>query len=59
MKKLLWPILGCKVGQGDPIVMKLDVWHCLLDVYTKFHIVIWKHVEKKVQKKMFAGWEFC
>ena len=36
--------------------LKLDVWHCLLDVYTKFQIDISKHVDKK-SKKLFAGWE--
>ena len=42
------PIFGCKVGQSVPIGMKLelDLWHCLLDVYTKFRIDILKHVEK-------------
>ena len=49
-------ILGCKVSQGDPTVMKLHVWHCLLDVYTKFQIDISKHVDKK-SRKLFAGWE--
>ena len=36
--------------------LQLDVWHCLLDVYTKFQIDISKHVEKK-SRKLFAGRE--
>ena len=38
---------GCKVGQSDPIAMKLelDVSRCLLSVYTKFQIDITKHVK--------------
>ena len=33
---------GCKVGQSVPIGMKLklDVWHHILNVYTKFQIDI-------------------
>ena len=40
---------GCKLGQSDPIVMKLklDMSCYLLNVYTKFQIDISKHVEKK------------
>ena len=47
-KKWLWPIFGCKVGQNVPIGMKLelDLWHHLLDVYTKFQIDILKHAEE-------------
>ena len=47
-EKLLWFIFGCKVGQSVPIGMKLEleVWHHLLDVYTKFQIDISKHVER-------------
>ena len=43
-----WPILGCKVGQNDLIVMKLKSgMSCHLpDVYTRFKIHISKHVEK-------------
>ena len=37
--------------------LQLDVWHCLLDVYTKFQIDISKHVEKK-SRKLFAGFPF-
>ena len=49
-EKLLWPIFGCKVGQRDTIVSKLDMtWHCLLDIYTKFQIDISKHT-KKIRK---------
>ena len=33
-------IFGCKGGQSDPIVMKLNVWCCLLDAFTKFQIDI-------------------
>ena len=54
-EKLLWPIFGCKVGQSDLIVMKLDVCRCLLDVYAKFQIDVSKHVQKA--GKLFAGWE--
>ena len=51
-EKWLWPIFGCKVGQSVPIGMKLelDVWHCLLNVYTMFQNDISKHVEKKPGK---------
>ena len=51
-EKWLWPIFDCKVGQSVPIGMKLelDVWHYLLNVYTKFQIDISKHVEKKPGK---------
>ena len=47
-EKILWFIFGREVGQCDPIVMKLlfDVWHCLLDVYTKFRIDVLKHVQQ-------------
>ena len=47
-EKWLWPIFGCKVGQSVPIGMKLelDVWHCLLNVYTMFQNDISKHVKK-------------
>ena len=53
-----WPIFGCKVGQSVHIGMKLklDTWHHLLDVYTKFQTDISKHVQKK-SGKLFAGWE--
>ena len=56
--KWLWPILGCKVGQSVQIGIKLelDMWHYLLDVYTKFKTHISKHVQKK-SGKLFAGWE--
>ena len=33
----------------------LDVWHCLLDVYTKFQIDISKHVEKSPENFSLAG----
>ena len=47
-EKILWFIFGCKEGQSVPIGMKLelDMWHHLLDVYTKFQIDISKHVER-------------
>ena len=47
-----WPSFGCKIGQSDPIVMKLkiDMTCHLLNVYTKFHTDISKHVEKKSGK---------
>ena len=53
-EKLLWHF-GCKVGQSVPIGMKLelDVWHRIINVYTKFQIDISKHVKKnrKTKKK--------
>ena len=51
-EKWLWPIFGCKVGQSVQIGMKLqlDVWHHLLDLYTKFQIDNSIHVEKKARK---------
>ena len=47
-KKWVWPIFGCKLGQSDPIMMKLklDMSCHLLNVYTKFQNDISKHVEK-------------
>ena len=56
--KWLWTIFGCEVGQSVQIGMKLelDMWHHLLDVYTKFQTDISKHVQKKAGK-LFAGWE--
>ena len=52
-KKQVWPTFGCKLGQGDPIVMqlKLDMSFQLLNVYTKFQIDISKHVEEKSGKR--------
>ena len=40
--------MGCKLGQSDPIVMKLklDMSCHPLNAYTKFQIDISKHVEK-------------
>ena len=56
MQKNHWSTFGCKVGQSVLIGMKLelDVLHSLLDVYTKFQIDIWKHVEiaRKTFKKI-------
>ena len=51
-EKLLWASFGCKVGQSVHIGMKheLDMWHHLLNGYTKFQIDISKHVEKKPGK---------
>ena len=51
-KKWVWPTFGCKLGQGDPIVMQLkpDMSCHLLNVYTKFQIDISKHVEEKSGK---------
>ena len=42
------PTFGCKLGQSDPIMMKLKPnMSChLLNVYTKFENDISKHVEK-------------
>ena len=50
--------LGYKVSQSVQIGMKieLDMWHHLLDVYTKFQTDISKHVQKK-SGKLFAGLE--
>ena len=41
-------MIGCKLGQSDPIVIKLELnMSChLLSVYTKFQIDISNHVEK-------------
>ena len=57
MKKNDWYISGCKVAQKDLIVMKLylDVWCCLLDVYTKFQIDISKHVQKRLDNFLLAA----
>ena len=56
-KKGVWPTLGCKVSQSDPIVMKLklDLSCRLLNVYTKLQTDISKHVEK-VRKTRTDGW---
>ena len=45
-------LLAVKLGQSDPIVMKLklDMSCHLLNAYTKFQIDISKHVEKKSGK---------
>ena len=42
----------CKLGQSDPIMMKLklDMSCHLLNVYTKFENDISKHLEKKSRK---------
>ena len=47
-KKWVWPTFGCKLGQSDPIMMKLklDMSCHQLNVYTKFENDISKHVEK-------------
>ena len=42
-------MFGCKVGQGVPIGLKLDLWRHLLDAYTKFQSDILKHVKKKAR----------
>ena len=41
-------IFSCKVGQNDPIVMKLkpDMSSLLMHVYTRFEIDVSKHVEE-------------
>ena len=51
-KKWVWPAFGCKLGQSNPIMMKLklDMPCHLLNVYTKFDNDISKHVEKKSGK---------
>ena len=48
VEKWLGPIFCCKVGQIVLIRMKLklNLWHRLLNVFTKFEIYIFKHVEK-------------
>ena len=48
-KKWVWPTFGCRLGQSDPIMIKLKLnMSCnLLNVYTKFENDISKHVEKK------------
>ena len=52
-KKWVWLTFGCKLGQSDPNVMqlKLDISCHLPNVYTKFQIDIWKHVEEKSGKR--------
>ena len=51
-KKYVWSTFSCKVGQIDPIAikLKLDMSCYKLNVYTKFQIDISKHVEKKSGK---------
>ena len=55
--KWLWPIFGCEVGQSVQIGMKLelDMWHHLLDVYTKFQTDISKHVQKSPENYSLVG----
>ena len=55
--KWLSPIFGCKVGQSVHIGMKLelDVWHHPLDVYAKFQIDIFQHVQKSPESFLLAG----
>ena len=50
--KRIWPMLGCKVGQTDLIVLKvkLDVSCQLMDVYTRSEVHISNAVEKKPHK---------
>ena len=49
MQKNDWLINGCKVGQSVPIGMKLelDLWCCLLHLYTNFQIDISEQVKTK------------
>ena len=56
-EKWLWPIFVCKVGQSDPIVMKLElnVWRCIFDIYTKVQIDISKHVQKSLENFRWRG----
>ena len=39
-EKIIWPTFGCKIGQRDPIVMKLTLGMAChpSNVYTKFQI---------------------
>ena len=46
-------LIGCKLGQSDPIIMQLDMSCHLLNTYTKSQIDISKHVDKKFGKR---GW---
>ena len=48
---------GCKVGQSVQIGMKLelDIWHYLLDVYTKFQTDISKYEQKSPENFSLAG----
>ena len=57
MKKNTLTHVGCKVGQSDLFLMKLqlDMCHCLLDVYTKFPIGISKHAQNSLQYFSLAG----
>ena len=47
-KECIRTTFAYKVGQSDPIVMKLNVWHHIPNVYTKFQIDISKHFEKSL-----------
>ena len=47
LQKLVWLTFGCKLGQNDPIVMKLKLDMChLRNVYNKFEIGMLKKVRK-------------
>ena len=56
LQKNVSPIFSCKVGQSDPVVMKLklDMSCHLLTVYSKFQIDISKHAEKSPENS--DGW---
>ena len=56
-KKKLIAIFGCKVGQSDPIVMKLllDLWHCLPDVHANFEIDISSMYKRSLENFLLAG----
>ena len=55
--KWLWLIFGCKVGQSvqNGMKLELDMWHHLLDLYTKFQTDISKHVQKSQENFLLAG----
>ena len=57
LQKLSLTYFGCKLGQSDPIVMKLklDMSCHLLNAYSKFQIDISKHVEKSLENT--DGWK--
>ena len=52
-EKWIWIILGCKVGQNVPIVMKLklEMSRHLLDIYNEFQIDILRHVYKSPEMR--------
>ena len=48
-EKWLWPIFGSKVGQSIRMKLKLNLWHRLLNLYTKLQIDTSNRVEKSLE----------